>query len=65
MNEHQEDFRAMSGYLDGVPTTEIEEPYEAETIDEIFDVNLMAEVEAIELYKKIHKKIKQEKEDIL
>lgn len=62
--QHQEDFREMIGYLDGVPTTETEETHEAETIHEILDVNLMAEIEALELYKKIQKKIKQEKEEL-
>lgn len=47
--EHQEDFREMIGaYLGGVPSMGIAKTYEAKTVDEILEVNLKAEKEAVE-----------------
>lgn len=61
---HQEDFREMIGYLDGTPSMEVAETHEAETIEEILEVNLEAEVEAVEFYKKVMKKISENKENL-
>jgi bacterioferritin (cytochrome b1) len=63
--EHQEKFRTMIGnYLDGVPSMGITETKKAGTIQEILKTNLKDEKTAIDYYKKVIEKIRENKESL-
>jgi len=60
--KHAEKFREMIGdYLGGTPSMGIAPTKSAKTIKQILEVNLKAELDAIEIYKKIHASLKNEK----
>lgn len=61
--KHEEKFRNLIGnYLDGEPSMGIAETHRAKKIDEILEVNLTSEKEAIDYYKQIYQKICENKE---
>ncbi len=61
--EHEEIFRELiGGYLGGEPTMGLAETYEAKDTKEILEVNLKGEKEAVDFYKRIYKKLIENKE---
>ncbi|MEM2910098.1 MAG: ferritin-like domain-containing protein [Nitrososphaerota archaeon] len=63
--KHQEKFRTLIGdYLGGVPSTGIAETKPAKTVQEILEVNLKDEKDAVDYYTEILKKIVQEKDNL-
>jgi bacterioferritin (cytochrome b1) len=63
--KHQKKFRTLIGdYLGGVPSTGIAKTYPAKTVEEILEINLKNEKEAVDFYKKILEKINEEKENL-
>jgi bacterioferritin (cytochrome b1) len=63
--KHQEKFRTMIGnYLDGVPSAGINPAKKAESIHDILSTNLKDEKTAIDFYKKVAKKITENKESL-
>lgn len=62
--KHEGMFRELIGnYLGGVPTMNLAETHEAKNIDEILKINLQAEKDAIDFYKKIYDKICDNKKE--
>lgn len=63
--EHEEIFRELiAGYLGGEPTMGLAETYEAKDTKEILEVNLKGEKEAVDFYKRIYKKVVENKEHL-
>lgn len=63
--EHEEIFRELiGGYLGGEPTMGLAETYEAKDTKEILEVNLKGEKEAVDFYKRIYKKLIENKEHL-
>jgi len=63
--EHEEIFRELiGGYLGGKPTMGLAETYEAKDTKEILEVNLKGEKEAVDFYKRIYKKVVENKEHL-
>ncbi len=63
--EHEEIFRELiGGYLGGEPTMGLAETYEAKDTKEILEVNLKGEKEAVDFYKRIYKKVVENKEHL-
>jgi bacterioferritin (cytochrome b1) len=56
--KHEEKFRKLIGdYLGGEPAMELAPTHRAQTLDDIFKVNMKGEKEAIDFYKTVYKKI--------
>ncbi len=51
--KHAEKFRSIISMLGGVPSTGVAKTYSVKSVKEILEVNLKAEKEAIDFYKKI------------
>ncbi|MEW5895905.1 MAG: ferritin-like domain-containing protein [Candidatus Omnitrophota bacterium] len=63
--KHEEMFREMiGGYLGGIPTMGMSETHSAFEIQQILDVNMKQEKDAIDFYKKIYKKVIDNKENL-
>lgn len=63
--EHEEKFRELiGGYLGGEPTMGLAETFEAKDTKEILEVNLKGEKEAVDFYKRIYKKVVENKEHL-
>lgn len=63
--KHEDKFRNLIGnYLGGVPSRNMSKTYPAATIKEILEVNLKAEKEAVETYRKILEKINSSKDEL-
>ncbi|MBA7495038.1 hypothetical protein ES702_05617 [subsurface metagenome] len=63
--EHEEIFRELIGdYLGGKPTMGLAETFEAKDTKEILEVNLKGEKEAVDFYKRIYKKVVENKEHL-
>lgn len=63
--EHEEIFRELiGGYLGGEPAMGLAETYEAKDTKEILEVNLKGEKEAVDFYKRIYKKVIENKEHL-
>ncbi|MCX8189520.1 MAG: ferritin-like domain-containing protein [Nitrososphaeria archaeon] len=63
--EHEEKFRTLIGpYLGGVPSMGIEKTYPATNINEILEVNLRGEKEAVDFYLMILEKIRAMKDEL-
>lgn len=63
--EHEEIFRELiGGYLGGEPTMGLAETFEAKDTKEILEVNLKGEKEAVDFYKRIYKKVVENKEHL-
>jgi len=63
--EHEEIFRELIGdYLGGEPTMCLAETFEAKDTKEILEVNLKGEKEAVDFYKRIYKKVVENKEHL-
>lgn len=63
--EHEKKFRTLIGdFLGGVPSMGIAKTTPANTIKEILEVNLKAEKEAVDTYKKILEKINTSKNEL-
>ncbi len=63
--EHEEIFRELiGGYLGGEPTMGLAETFEAKGTKEILEVNLKGEKEAVDFYKRIYKKVVENKEHL-
>lgn len=63
--EHEEIFRELiGGYLGGEPTMDLAETFEAKDTKEILEVNLKGEKEAVDFYKRIYKKVVENKEHL-
>jgi len=63
--EHEEKYRTLIGaYLGGEPTMELDKTYRAKETKEILEINLKNEKEAIDFYKKIYKKILDNKDQL-
>jgi bacterioferritin (cytochrome b1) len=63
--KHEEQFRNLIGsYLGGEPTMDIAETHKASQTKDILEVNLKNEKEAIDLYKKIYKKVVDNKDTL-
>ncbi len=61
--KHEDKFRNLIGnYLDGEPSMGIAATHKAGEIQQILEVNLKGEKEAIDFYKKIYKTITENKE---
>jgi bacterioferritin len=60
--KHAEKFRSMISMLGGVPSTGIAKTYNAKSVKDILEINIKAEKEAIDFYKKILDSIKNDKE---
>ncbi len=61
--KHEGIFRNLIGsYLDGVPSMKIAETHPAKEIKDILEINRKNEKEAIDIYKKIYKKILDNKD---
>jgi bacterioferritin (cytochrome b1) len=61
--KHAEKFRNLIGnYLDGEPSMGIAETHKAKETTQILEVNLKDEKDAIDLYKKIYRKIIENKD---
>ncbi len=58
--KHQDQFRKLIGLLGGVPSMGIAKTTPAKDLKEILEVNLKAEKEAIDVYKKILAALKAE-----
>lgn len=62
---HESKFRTLIGdFLGGVPSMGIAKTTPAKTIKEILEVNLKAEKEAVDTYKKILEKINADKSEL-
>jgi len=58
--KHEEMFREMiATYLEGVPSMGIAKTYPANTLEEIINVNLKGEMEAVDFYLQIMDKLHQ------
>ena len=63
--KHQKMLRELIGkYLDETPSIEMAKAHPAKTIDEILKTNLKDEIEAVDLYQKILKKLSEEKDNL-
>lgn len=63
--KHEEIFRNLvCNYLGGEVSTKLEKIYDANKIDEILEVNLKGEKEAIDYYKQIYKKVVENKSEL-
>jgi bacterioferritin (cytochrome b1) len=63
--KHEEQFRNLIGsYLGGEPTMDIAETHKASQTKDILEVNLKNEKEAIDPYKKIYKKVVDNKDTL-
>jgi bacterioferritin (cytochrome b1) len=54
---HEDKFRKMLSFLDGVPTMDLAKTHEAKGIEPILKINLKTEKEAIDFYEQIYQKI--------
>ncbi len=64
--KHEAKFRNLIGsYLNGEPTMGIAPTHRAEKIEEILKVNRKGEKEAIDFYKRIYKKIVENKDQLV
>jgi bacterioferritin (cytochrome b1) len=59
--KHQEKFRTLIGALGGVPSMGMAPTHPANSIKEILEQNLKDEKEAVDTYRKIMQKLKDEK----
>ena len=63
--EHEKMFREMIGaYLGGIPSMGMTETHPASEINQILDVNMKQEKDAIDFYKKIYRTIVDNKEKL-
>lgn len=63
--KHEDMFRNMIGnYLGGEPTMNLAETIRAQKIDDILNVNLKKEKEAVDFYRTIYKKVKDHKDEL-
>lgn len=61
--KHEDKFRNLIGnYLDGEPSMGIAQTHRAKELDEILEINLTSEKEAIDYYKQIYNKVRENKE---
>ena len=60
--EHQEKFRTLIGNLGGIPSMDFTPRHQANTIQQILEVNLKDEKDAVDTYRKILDELKNEKE---
>ena len=60
--KHAAKFRSIISMLGGVPSTGIAKTYHVKSVKEVIEVNLKAEKEAIDFYKKIIESLKNCKE---
>jgi len=58
--KHQEKLRTLIGILGGTPNMKIAQTHPAESIKDILEQNLKNEKEAIDIYKKILEKLKED-----
>ena len=63
--DHAEKFRTLIGALGGVPSMGMAPTYAATIVQEILEVNLKGEKEAVDTYKEIIEKLKSENIPIL
>jgi len=62
--KHEDIFRNLvCNYLDGEVSMKLEKTYEADDIKKILEVNLKGEKEAIDFYKKIYRKVVDNKDE--
>ncbi len=59
--DHAEKFRTLIGALGGVPSMGMAPTYKATSVKEILELNLKGEKEAVDTYRKIMQKLKEEK----
>jgi len=63
--KHEEIFRNLiCNYLGGEVSMNIEKTYDAKEINEILEVNLKGEKDAIDYYKQIYKKVVENKNEL-
>lgn len=63
--KHAEKFRTLiASYLGGKPAMTLAEVYEATDLSKILSINLKGELEAIDFYKEIYRKIIDHKNDL-
>lgn len=63
--KHEEIFRELiGGYLGGEPVMSLAQTHKAKEEKEILAVNLKGEKEAIDFYKQIYQKVKDNKDDL-
>ena len=63
--KHQKMLRNIIGkFLNETPSMEMAKAHPAKTIDEILKTNLKDEIEAVDLYQKILKKLSEEKDNL-
>jgi bacterioferritin (cytochrome b1) len=63
--QHEEIFRNLiCNYLGGEVSMNIEKTYDAKEINEILEVNLKGEKDAIDYYKQIYKKVVENKNEL-
>lgn len=63
--KHEEKFRNLIGsYLGGEPSMGLAETHGAKKIEQILEVNLKGEKEAVDFYKQIYKKVNDNKDSL-